>query len=688
MLLKKLAKPCLTLLAAFLSTHAAAAEADELPPVCYLFTYFTGNGEDGLHLAWSRDGYRWEALNNGRSLLRPRVGESKLMRDPCLARGPDGVFQLVWTTSWQGKTIGHATSRDLIHWSNQQAIPVMAHEPKARNCWAPEIVWDPKRKRYLIFWATTIPGRFPETESQGDNGYNHRIYCTTTRDFRVFGPTRLFYDPGFNVIDATLFRDGGRWRLIVKDETRHPVRKHLRWAAADDPEGPFGPLSPPFTRSWVEGPSAIRIGDETLVYFDAYRDRRYGAVRTRDWRHWEEVSRRMQFPKGMRHGAALAVPREIVARLLSLKQEPSQRANATAHPAAAESAAPRPFRHPGVLHTQQEIEFVKSRLAAGAEPWQSAWQELRKRPVAQLDYRPKPRADVVRGAYNHPNIGANDFLRDGSAAYTHALQWALTGNPAHALKAVEILNAWSRTLKSVGGHDAKLLIGMGGIHYVNAAELLRHLGADWNDSDQQQFERMLREVWHPVIRDFYPTANGNWDASMIQTMMAMGVFLEDRAMFDRAVDYYLRGEGNGAIGRYFNEFGECQESGRDQAHTQMGLGYLGCAAEIGWKQGLDLYGALDNRLLKGYEYTAKYNLGHNVPYKPYRSVAGRYFYPAISQKARGRFSIIWERVYHHYHDRRGLEMPWTEKVIKRIRPEGWRMSFTSWNTLMCAGQPE
>ena len=44
----------------------------------YLFTYFTGNGEGGLHLAWSDDGYRWQALNGGASFLRPEIGKDKL----------------------------------------------------------------------------------------------------------------------------------------------------------------------------------------------------------------------------------------------------------------------------------------------------------------------------------------------------------------------------------------------------------------------------------------------------------------------------------------------------------------------------------------------------------------------------------------------------------------------------------
>ncbi|MHB1037821.1 MAG: alginate lyase family protein [Pirellulales bacterium] len=354
---------------------------------------------------------------------------------------------------------------------------------------------------------------------------------------------------------------------------------------------------------------------------------------------------------------------------------------------AAKSAEKKPFVHPGILHNRAELAFVKARIDSGAEPWKSAWDQLRTHTFAQLDWKTKARADVVRGVMNNPNRGASDMERDAAAAYVHAVQWWLVGEKAHAEKAIEILNAYSATLKSVTGHDARLLVGMTGINFLNAAELVRHSDAGWKADDQRRFERLLREVLYPVIRDFYPDANGNWDAAMLQTMLAMGVFLDDRAMFDRAADYCLNGRGNGAIPNYLNEFGECQESGRDQAHTQMGLGYLGCACEIGWKQGVDLYGARQNRLALGYEYTAKYNLGNDVPYQPYRSFQGRYNYPAISVVSRGRFSAIYERVYHHYHDRLGLEMPFTKRVLDQTRPEKWNLQHASWGTLMFAEMP-
>lgn len=360
--------------------------------------------------------------------------------------------------------------------------------------------------------------------------------------------------------------------------------------------------------------------------------------------------------------------------------------HAFAEDAADQTGAP-PFVHPGLLHRANELDFIKQKLTTGQQPWKSALDQLQSSSAASLNYTPKPLANVVRGARNRPNIGSSDMSNDAAAAYAHALLWSLTDKEAYATKAIEILNAWSATLETVTGHDARLLVGMDGVAFCNAAELIRHSRAAWSSEDQQQFERMLRQVFYPVIKDFHPTANGNWDASMIQTMIAMGIFLDDRAMFDRSVDYYQSGEGNGAIEKYLNELGQCQESGRDQSHVQMGIGFLACACEMAWKQGVDLYGAANNRLALGFEYTAKYNLGEDVPFQRFRSVEGRYDYSSISAKGRGRFRPIYERIVHHYHDRLGLEMPQSRKVADKERPEGSHGQHMSWGTLTSYGIP-
>jgi hypothetical protein len=321
-------KSMLLAVTAVLVGNPALLPAEETKPAvsddtCYLFTSFTKNGGDGLHLSWSRDGYTWEALNGGRSYLTPEIGsKEKLMRDPCATRGPDGIYHLVWTSGWNENNIGHASTKDFIHWSAEQEIPVMAHEPTVRNSWAPEIIYDAKRQRYLIFWASAIRGKFTETEASTGKDYNNRIYCTTTTDFTSFTPTRLFFDPGFTVIDATILPANRRFYLIVKDETLRPPKKHLRIASSDDVEGPYTDFSAPFTPTdlWVEGPTAIKIGDVVLVYFDAYMKQYYGAMRSRDLKNWEDVTGKMSFPfentpERMRHGTVIAVPAAIVARL-------------------------------------------------------------------------------------------------------------------------------------------------------------------------------------------------------------------------------------------------------------------------------------------------------------------------------------------------------------------------------------
>ncbi len=283
----------------------------------YLFSYFKGGGEDGLHMAFSHDGLCWTALKGDRSLLTPLIGQEKLMRDPCIVLGGDGVFHMSWTVGWWEKSIGVAHSKDLIEWSEQQLVPVMEHEPGARNSWAPEILYDDAAEQYMIYWATTIAGRFPETEGTGDDGLNHRIYYVTTRDFRSYSETRLLYDGGFEAIDATIFKHGDKHVMVLKDETLHPVRKHLRLTTADRAEGPYGPASPPISPDWVEGPSALKIGECWVVYYDEFKRGCYGAIRSQDLQAWEVISDRVSFPDGARHGTALAVSGDVLARLLA-----------------------------------------------------------------------------------------------------------------------------------------------------------------------------------------------------------------------------------------------------------------------------------------------------------------------------------------------------------------------------------
>lgn len=275
-----------------------------------VFSFFRNNGETGLYLAESADGLKWTALNGDQPLLAPTVGESKLMRDPSIVRGPNGVFHMVWTTSWNGRTLGYASSRDLKTWSAQKTIPCLA---EASNCWAPEVFYDGEKKDFVIVWASTVPGKFPETLGKGSKDYNHRLYVIRTKNFTKFSEPKLFYDPGFQVIDGALFRTGGRYWMVAKNETEKPAAKYLFLTSSSSLDGPWepptGPISGP---QWAEGPSPVKIGDWWYIYFDKYRDHKYGAIRSKDLQDWADVTEQISLPKGIRHGTVFRAPEGVV----------------------------------------------------------------------------------------------------------------------------------------------------------------------------------------------------------------------------------------------------------------------------------------------------------------------------------------------------------------------------------------
>ena len=281
-------------------------------PSVYLFTSFRDADQKFLRFLYSNDGYHW--TNVPGTFLEANVGASKQFRDPSIVCGPDGTIHLVWTTGWHGdQGFGYASSTDLIHWSPQKFIPVMTNEPTTVNVWAPEIFYDAGGKQFIIVWASTIPGRFPDYLEKPDN--NQRLYFTTTRDFTNFAPTKLFFDPGFSVIDGFILQDGKKFTLLNKDNSRPEL--DLRVAFADSPQGPWRNESKPFTKKFSEGPCALRVGEDWLIYFDAYHEKVYGAVKTRDFKNFTDVTGEVSFPENHKHGTAFEVPRGILEGLLN-----------------------------------------------------------------------------------------------------------------------------------------------------------------------------------------------------------------------------------------------------------------------------------------------------------------------------------------------------------------------------------
>jgi len=326
------------------------------------------------------------------------------------------------------------------------------------------------------------------------------------------------------------------------------------------------------------------------------------------------------------------------------------------------------FIHPGLLHSKEDLERMKKAVAEKQEPIYSGYEVFSRNSMSRSDYKMQgPMAMVGR----NPTVGQNVYDADANAAHQNALMWCITGDTAYASKAKEIINAWSATLTSITGRDAVLMAGLGPYKMVLAAELLRYSNAGWPDSDINKTERHFKEVIYPVVKNYAPFANGNWDAAAMKTVMAIGVFCNDRTIFEDALQYYVNGWGDGRLTNYIiNENGQCQESGRDQAHAQLGIGILAECSEMAWHQGLDLYAYEDNRLLKGFEYAARYNLGNDVPFTPTLDRTGKYAHKIVSEMGRGKLRPLYEQVYNHYVKRKGLAAKYTQQAAEKLRPEG------------------
>lgn len=309
----------------------------------YVFTSFREPSTQGLQYLYSLDGLHWDTLPG--IWLRPMVGndttyvdawtgqvqapkyypDERVMRDPSIVRGPDGTFHLVWTTQWMGSHgFGYASSPDLIHWSEQRVIDVMGDIP-TNNVWAPELFYDEEQRQFLIVWSSQIdPRTYTAADTLGTNSC-HRMWYTTTRDFETFAPAQRYYDPGFNSIDGYLLRRGPKDYVLVVKDNRKPGFSNLFCVFSDSPYGPFHTAdnapagttpTTTFGRTYSEGPCALQLGDEWIIYFDQYHPQEYGAVATRDFLTFTPIPERISVPANHKHGTIVKVSRKQLDALL------------------------------------------------------------------------------------------------------------------------------------------------------------------------------------------------------------------------------------------------------------------------------------------------------------------------------------------------------------------------------------
>jgi hypothetical protein len=346
------------------------------------------------------------------------------------------------------------------------------------------------------------------------------------------------------------------------------------------------------------------------------------------------------------------------------------------------------FYHPGVLVNRAQLEFVKGKIAAGAEPWKSAFEQAKSNELGDLDYTPHPRDGVVCGPYSRPDLGCKDEQHDSEAAYTQSLLWFYSGNKTYAGNAIKIMNAWSGTLtKGHSNANGPVQAAWCGELWPRAAEIIRYTCTNWPAADVAKFQNMLTTQYVPSLVGG-SCENGNKELSMSEALINIGVFNDDRVTFDlgvkmwrgRAPAYiYLSKDGSSPVKPANCEMaiwsnkghttpmvdGLLQETCRDSGHANMALAAMVNTAETARQQGLDLYAEQGDRIMAALEYQAQFLPPNNAP---------------VPQWLAFNKHPTWEIAYNHFHNRLGRSLPKMAAVLPTNRPTGVNHHM-AWETL-------
>lgn len=357
------------------------------------------------------------------------------------------------------------------------------------------------------------------------------------------------------------------------------------------------------------------------------------------------------------------------------------------------------FKHPGVLVSRAQLDFVRANL--GNEPWKSAWNSLQRSSSASLSYTAKPRAVVDCGPVSNPDHGCSDERNDSMAAYTHALQWYLTKDSRYAKKAIQIMDAWSAVITGHAGKNAPLQTGWAGANFSRAAELIKHTYSGWTQAGR--LAGKLRTVYLPTVIAGAPDNNGNWELIMTDAAIGIAVHLDDRTSFDRAIKtwrgrlpayIYLTTDGSlpkAPPGSTYNTKAEIidywhdqttfvdgltQETCRDFWHTGWGLAAISHVAETAGHQGVDLYATAKHRLRFAMDFHARLQLGGTVP----SWLCGG----TVTRDLGAHFEVGYNALHHRlgYDD-----IPYATQWVEQKRPVGMS-HFLGWETLTHAQNPQ
>ena len=351
-----------------------------------------------------------------------------------------------------------------------------------------------------------------------------------------------------------------------------------------------------------------------------------------------------------------------------------------------------PMTHPG-FHAEEDFERIREKLAAGEEPWASAYQLLEESNFAQKNTDTYPVEMIKRGISGDENY--INAARGASIIYQQALRWKIEGDEDYAKKAVENINKWVQTCVGVTGNsNLSLAAGLYGYEFAIAGEVLRDYDG-WKPEEFRAFQDWLIKVFIPANRDFLKRHHGtnplhywaNWCLCNIAAEMAIGIVTDHREISNDGIEHLQTGNTNGRLRRaiYYDyapqyNFAQWQESGRDQGHTLMCVGLMGVICQLAWSQGDDFFAYDDNLFLRACEYAACCNYTEDeVPFTTYIwQKQSPWGYPIPEEQpvlGGGKWikRAIWALPYYHYKGIKGVQddlLKYTKVATEYVGIEG------------------
>ena len=366
-----------------------------------------------------------------------------------------------------------------------------------------------------------------------------------------------------------------------------------------------------------------------------------------------------------------------------------------------------PMIHCGALHTPEDFEYVKARLAEERDPWQQGYEKLVENYHSHLDYVGNPQVTIVRGGSGETYMRA---ANDAAAAYQLGLRYHLGDGEEYAALAVSVMDGWANTCTTITGTtDQALAAGLYGYEFAVAGELLRDYWMEHDPDGFSNYQQWMVDVFYKANHEFLTNHFGtpplhywaNWGLCNIASMISIGILADRRDIYNEAIEHLQIGETSGrmtnAIYHVFDgewaNFAQWQENGRDAGHTSLCQGLMGTICQLTWNQGDDFFGYNDNMYLKACEYNGRYyTAGLDVPYVTYVRVFNSNWgvaeetydklAPNVGEDgARVRMTgSIWACAYYHYAKIKGVDpekCQYTKMGMEASMPEVGGVGSTS-----------